>query len=156
MGSNERASSPCAPMFLAPVWRGKHRPVFQGQGDYTHSGRRIKAIEGERGADAPARLQSPCHLVPVAVKCRFALARGGRRFDTKGCAMVGTKSRRWTAAVCVALAGCVGLGDAPPRATDVPQPLSRLRSQPAGEKPTPDLRIPSDTVAQASDIPLVP
>ena len=70
--------------------------------------------------------------------------------------MVGTKSRRWTAAVCVTLAGCVGLGDAPPRATDVPQPLSRLRSQPAGEKPTPDLRIPSDTVAQASDIPLVP
>ncbi|HEY7315087.1 MAG TPA: DUF1571 domain-containing protein [Gemmataceae bacterium] len=70
--------------------------------------------------------------------------------------MVGTKSRRWTAAVCVALAGCVGLGDAPPRRTDVPQPLSRLHSQPTGEKPTPDLRIPSNTAAQASDIPLVP
>jgi hypothetical protein len=69
----------------------------------------------------------------------------------------GTQIRRGTAVtMCVALVGCVGLGDSSSRREDVPRPLSRLRSQPVNEKPTPDLRIASDTGAQSSDIPLVP
>ncbi|HEY7423643.1 MAG TPA: DUF1571 domain-containing protein [Gemmataceae bacterium] len=67
----------------------------------------------------------------------------------------GKKTRQFVTAVvmlCVALAGCVGLGDMPSNDVVAPRP----RPQPIGEKPTPDLRIPADAVARGPDIPLVP
>src|SRR6185312_5751423 len=70
--------------------------------------------------------------------------------------MVGRKqTRRYAAGMMgVFLAGCVGLGDMPPRGVD--STPARSRPQPVAQKPTPDLRIASDTVAQGPDIPLVP
>jgi hypothetical protein len=58
--------------------------------------------------------------------------------------------------MCVVLVGCVGPAESPRGRMERPRPLARLRSQPTGEKPTPDLRIPSEGAAQSSDIPLVP
>jgi hypothetical protein len=69
----------------------------------------------------------------------------------------GKKIRRLATAVTmgVVLAGCVGLGDTP--SSDVAAlPRPQPRPQPSDEKPTPDLRIPANVVAQGPDIPLVP
>jgi hypothetical protein len=67
--------------------------------------------------------------------------------------MVGGKQlRRSAVAMCVVVAGCVGLGDSPSN----DRAASRPRPQPTGEKPAPELRIPANAVAQGPDIPLVP
>lgn len=74
--------------------------------------------------------------------------------------MVGnSRGRRGAAvvAVCVALAGCVGLGDTPSSDVQASRPRllrRRIRSVEGGA--TPDLRIPPDKVAQGPDIPVVP
>ena len=61
------------------------------------------------------------------------------------------------AAVCVALAGCVGLGDTPSSDVQASRPrLLRRRLRRAEETPPPDSRIPPNAVAQGPDIPVVP
>ncbi len=60
-------------------------------------------------------------------------------------------------AMCVALAGCVGLGDTPSSDVQTSRPrLFRRRLRRAEETPTPNQRAAPDTVAQGPDIPVVP